>query len=84
MAIQLAVEYLGVHVASAYIKVASVAIYEGKAEVAINIWYCASAGVAPFKEGRQVVPYVLEGDNPFKQAYEYLKTQPEFEGGTDC
>lgn len=28
--------------------------------------------------------YDLEGDNPIKQAYEHLKTLPEFEGATDC
>lgn len=26
----------------------------------------------------------LEGPNPIKQAYEYLKTLPEFEGAVDC
>jgi|SaaInlStandDraft_3_1057020.scaffolds.fasta_scaffold66807_2 hypothetical protein len=28
-------------------------------------------------------PYNLEGDNPIKQAYAYLKTLPEFEGASD-
>jgi hypothetical protein len=28
--------------------------------------------------------YDLEGVNPLKQAYEYLKTLPEFSGATDC
>jgi len=26
----------------------------------------------------------LNGDNPIKQAYEYLKTLPEFANATDC
>lgn len=26
----------------------------------------------------------MEGDNPLKQAYEHLKTLPEFEGAEDC
>jgi hypothetical protein len=29
-------------------------------------------------------PYDIEGDNPIKQAYEHLKTLPEFEGAIDC
>jgi hypothetical protein len=29
-------------------------------------------------------PYELDKTNPIKQAYEHLKTLPEFEGATDC
>jgi hypothetical protein len=29
-------------------------------------------------------PYDVSGENPLKQAYEYLKTQLEFAGATDC
>lgn len=28
--------------------------------------------------------YDLDGDNPIKQAYEYLKTLPKFADATDC
>lgn len=28
--------------------------------------------------------YDLNGHNPFRQAYEYLKTTPEFSGANDC
>jgi hypothetical protein len=28
--------------------------------------------------------YSLNGDNPFVQAYDHLKTLPEFAGATDC
>jgi len=28
--------------------------------------------------------YDLEGENPIKQAYQHLKTLPEFEGAEDC
>ena len=28
--------------------------------------------------------YNLTGENPIKQAYEYLKTLPDFVGATDC
>jgi hypothetical protein len=28
--------------------------------------------------------YSLEGENPIKQAYEYLKTLPEFSAAVDC
>ena len=29
-------------------------------------------------------PYDLEGPNPIKQAYQFLKTLPEFSDATDC
>lgn len=29
-------------------------------------------------------PYELDGKNPIKQAYEHLKTMPDFSGATDC
>lgn len=28
--------------------------------------------------------YVLDGENPYKQAYNYLKTLPEFADAIDC
>ena len=31
-----------------------------------------------------IFPLNLEGHNPIKQAYEYLKTLPEFANATDC
>jgi len=37
-----------------------------------------------FYENTLGCPFDLEGGNPFKQAYEYLKTLPEFSGATDC
>ena len=33
---------------------------------------------------RYACDYNLQGANPVKQAYEYLKTLPEFAGATDC
>lgn len=29
-------------------------------------------------------PYDMTGENPFKQAYAYLKTLPEFQDAEDC
>ena len=37
-----------------------------------------------FAETFHACAYDLNGDNPIKQAYEYLKTLPEFTGATDC
>ena len=37
-----------------------------------------------FLEKMLEAPYDIEGVNPIKQAYEHLKTLPEFEGAVDC
>jgi 5-methylcytosine-specific restriction endonuclease McrBC regulatory subunit McrC len=37
-----------------------------------------------FQDVLFVCNYVLTGENPIKQAYEYLKTLPEFAGAIDC
>lgn len=42
-------------------------------------------GVLPhFSDNQHQCDYDLDGKNPIKQAYDYLKTLPEFAGATDC
>ncbi len=31
-----------------------------------------------------VTSYNIDGENPFKQAYEYIKTLPEYADAIDC
>jgi len=38
----------------------------------------------PFAENNYSCAYDINGDNPIKQAYEYLKTLPKFANATDC
>ena len=37
-----------------------------------------------FQEQVLAAPYVLDGENPIKQAYLHLKTLSQFAGATDC
>lgn len=37
-----------------------------------------------FDEAVFISVYDIDGANPIKQAYDYIKTLPEFEGATDC
>lgn len=37
-----------------------------------------------FADSRYSCAYNINGNNPIKQAYEYLKTLPEFANATDC
>ena len=46
--------------------------------------YTSSDNNVSFYEESLGCSYDLNGDNPIKQAYEYLKTLPEFSGATDC
>ena len=37
-----------------------------------------------FADNSHFCAYDITGENPIKQAYEYLKTLPEFANATDC
>ena len=42
-------------------------------------------GVKPhFSDEQYQCAYDIQGDNPIRQAYAYLKTLPEFAGAMDC
>jgi len=46
--------------------------------------FYAEIGKPSFREMTGTCAYVIGGENPIKQAYEHLKTLPEFEGAVDC
>ena len=46
--------------------------------------YASSGHAMAFAAKTMQCPYVLDGDNPIRQAYMHLKTLPEFAGATDC
>lgn len=72
----------GFDVQNAYIRVEGVRVEKNKMQFQIRT---SADGVKPhFSDvGRECV-YILDGENPIKQAYEHLKTLPEFAGATDC
>jgi hypothetical protein len=65
-----------------YIKVAS--IYATKNEVHANVSVFTEANGTLLFTAHYVFPMDLEGSNPIKQSYEYLKTLPEFSDAVDC
>jgi hypothetical protein len=73
----------GIAVDSAYHRVESVAI-QGKDKIYFSLKSYASVENQPFAEKSYSCEYALEGANPIAQAYEHLKTLPEFAGATDC
>jgi len=73
----------GIAVDGAYHRVESVAI-QGKSKIYFSLKSYASVENQAFAEKSYSCDYALDGANPIAQAYEYLKTLPEFAGATDC
>jgi len=67
---------------NAYIKVIE---YEGdKSEMMFLVSWSESASGSKLKQVAYKCPVNLDGENPMRQAYLYLKTLPEFAEATDC
>ena len=86
MALKISTQFRGIPVPMSYCSVGSVCFpSDSKTQMAFVLHYRASAEVdVAFSEMLYQAPYVLDGPNPYKQAYEYLKTLPEFLGAVDC
>ncbi|MDR6581619.1 MULTISPECIES: hypothetical protein [Pseudomonas] len=84
MALALDLIYKNVEVKGAYVTVAVVTLGTDKAEMNFSVQTCAEPNCEPLTYVYHTTRYDMDGENPFKQAYEYLKSLPEFEGATDC
>jgi len=73
----------GFESADAYIICDGIKIY-GKNQMGFSVRSAKEKGLLNFSDVPYVCTYSLEGENPFKQAYEYLKTLPEFADAVDC
>lgn len=68
---------------SAYVRVEGVQLSKEHASFVVCYYVSASSKTAADRQVNSC-SYDLEGENPIKQAYLYLKTLPEFEGAEDC
>ena len=84
MAISMDAIYRGISIPAAYISIASRSISLSKEEVAFSVMYRVDSNEEPFDSKSYTAPYSLQGANPYIQAYEYLKLQPEFLDCVDC
>ncbi len=73
----------GFEVVDAYHRVENLQLAD-KENVAFRVYVYKDVSFDPFNEKAYACSYNLNGENPLKQAYEYLKTLPEFSGATDC
>ena len=75
----------GISVNDAYHRVENV-LFIGKEQISFNVrsYINSEAKFLPVKDLGLVCDYNLIGNNPIAQAYQHLKTLPEFAGATDC
>lgn len=74
----------GLDVQNAYCRVEKPTLVD-KDSISFNLrCYAQPAGVPHFSDEVFSCEYNLNGDNPIKQAYEYLKSLSEFSAATDC
>ena len=72
----------GLTATDAYHRVENVAL-ASKTEITFSVRSYASTDMPFFAEEFYSFSYDLTGANPIQQAYEHLKTLPEFSGATD-
>lgn len=83
MALKQTVMFKGVELKDAYLKIES--FTGSKDSLQISLYVKASAsGEAIDGHLIQNVPYNIDGENPIKQAYIYLKTLPQYADAVDC
>lgn len=83
MALQLDVNFRDISVPAAYVIAALPQIMHSKAVMTFGAWYKATPDSELFDAVSHQCAYDINGANPFEQAYEYLKTLPEFAGAID-
>ena len=72
----------GIKVDEAYIRVEYPSVT--KDSINFHIRKYVASDKPFFSEEFVSAPYVLDGANPFIQAYEYIKTLPEYTDAIDC
>jgi len=82
MALSQNIEINGIQLTNAYVKVENASVTKDSL-LAKVVWRAASNS-APIKNEGFSSSYNLSGENPIKQAYNHLKTLPEFAGVVDC
>jgi hypothetical protein len=82
MALQKTIDFKGITVFGAYLKIQS---FSGSKDLLkFELASHCRAGEQALAIASFEIPYSIDGTNPIKQAYEHLKTLPEFAGAVDC
>jgi len=75
--------FYGHQVENAYIRVEALRLNK-KDFMSFNVKFYVDVQHKPFEERAFHCDYDISGANPIAQAYQHLKTLPEFAGATDC
>lgn len=73
----------GINVQDAYHRVESVSL-QSKEAIGFHVRSYVNADSTSFESKMFACKYDLNGANPIKQAYDHVKTLPEFSGAIDC
>lgn len=72
----------GIKVEGAYLRVENISIT--KEDISFSLCKYVKNNTQYFDKAVYVSLYDINGENPFKQAYLYLKTLPEYADAIDC
>jgi hypothetical protein len=72
----------GVTISEAYCRAVDFSV--GKNQMSFNVQVFADKDKTPVESDRFTTSYDLNGQNPYVQAYNHLKTLPKFLGAQDC
>jgi hypothetical protein len=67
----------------AYHRVEGISFFS-KEQMVFRIRSYKEPGLPHFADDQITCAYNIQGGNPWEQAYEHLKTLPEFKGAEDC
>lgn len=82
MAVSKTVNFKGIEVTDAYIRVMRVEC--NKSTMSYIVGFFAQSDEDAFHSTTVNASYQIDGENPIAQAYANLKTLPEFAGAVDC
>lgn len=82
MALKKTIEINGVFINNAYIRVSK---FSGtKSQIHLTVDICANSEAKPICRQEMQTGIKADGENVLTQAYNYIKTLPEFAGAADC
>ena len=73
----------GFDIPNAYVRIEGIRIIN-KFEIKFQVRSYVNIESSHFNDVEYTCNYNIDGVNPIKQAYEHLKTLPEFAGAVDC
>ena len=79
---KLAKTSFGVELPNAYWRIELASVTKTQMQVKLRVYN--TPDLPAFGEEDHTAPYDIEGENPIKQAYVYLKSLPEFADVIDC